>query len=552
MKLRLAVSIAFAFAAGWTFGPSAIDYARAQSCNSASGFVQLFGTIPIGDLVTLGPDCNHVQDGGPNTGSLTPTFRSVTITPVPFPGLNSALTINQALTGNAGATNWNSLNISSDDVNGSFLADWNDTHLYGGPNAKGSRVGALYYMIQTAATSATNPSRAYVGITSVSQSNTGDGGSGLSNVTALGTYFGGNLIGRNAGPNVYQNIGAEFDTMTTAGSTQRYNMGISTANYSASQGSAVDAAWTIYTGNSVAASGGSGPWGPGVGYGMAICLCELGGNGLSPISTGGSIIDTHFETLSSFTMDHAFNLASVVFTNYFLQAPGITISKNGVVDVNRNANPLSVNAIGPNSGVRYSGVDGTLSNIVINSYGNVSAFIGARTANTAASKVNVGAGDVLSQFSGLGWTTGGAFSGQIAAERITAAETFTSTTQGSFIDWITTKIGTLVTAAQMKLDGYGHIEIGQGILVTAANLSACGAGPAISATANDVHGTITMGTGTTGCTLTFANVRAVAPDCVAIDATGTLAAMSVTVNSSTLVIAGAAASNKITYNCIGI
>lgn len=73
MRLRFVAAIALSFGAGWILGPPAIDYARAQSCNSPSGFVQLFGTIPIGDVLVLGPDCNHAQDGGVNLPSTIPS-----------------------------------------------------------------------------------------------------------------------------------------------------------------------------------------------------------------------------------------------------------------------------------------------------------------------------------------------------------------------------------------------------------------------------------------------------------------------------------------------
>lgn len=64
MKFRTAVAISFAFASGWTFGPLLIDELKAQVCNSPSGFVQSFGNIPIGNILVLGPDCTHIQDGG--------------------------------------------------------------------------------------------------------------------------------------------------------------------------------------------------------------------------------------------------------------------------------------------------------------------------------------------------------------------------------------------------------------------------------------------------------------------------------------------------------
>lgn len=51
----LACMIAFGFGA---------EPAKAQLCNSPSGFLQSFGPITVGHILILGPDCVHAQDGG--------------------------------------------------------------------------------------------------------------------------------------------------------------------------------------------------------------------------------------------------------------------------------------------------------------------------------------------------------------------------------------------------------------------------------------------------------------------------------------------------------
>lgn len=552
--MRFAIAAAFTFACGWTFGPLAIDYARAQVCSGISGFLTQDGPILIGNLIAMGPDCQHLQDGGPSTGSLNPTFQSVTINPIA--GNNSALTINQTLSGGTGSNkNYTSMNIASDNVNCAFCTDFEDTHFFGGPLAAGTRIGAFYNLVQTAATNPAQPGgnslRVYLGGGGLVQTNTGDGGTGLGSAQALGTYFGWNPIVRNSGTNIFNMWGEEIDVQSAAGSSARYSTGSAIVNYEAVQGTSLDSAITIYSGGSIAATGGAGPWGPGVGFHNGITFAELN-NGLVPLDAGASVLSTHLETIANIPVTNGIDLRGFLISGLEFAANGITINPTGNVDINRNANPGSVQANAPNTGLRYAAIDGGLGNFLIDTFANVPAYIGRRAGGTANAKANVNGGDLLAQFTGEGYTTAGAYTGQIVGERMAAAETFTSSAQGTFVDWITTKNGTLVTAAQMKLDGFGHLDIGQGILLTGSNLSACGAGPAISATATDVHGTITMGTGTTGCTLTFANARSAAPDCVVIDATGTLAAMSVTPSAAQLVIAGAAASNKIIYNCLGL
>lgn len=42
--------------------------AVAQTCNTPSGFIQTKGNFVLGDALILGPDCNHVTDGGPIGG----------------------------------------------------------------------------------------------------------------------------------------------------------------------------------------------------------------------------------------------------------------------------------------------------------------------------------------------------------------------------------------------------------------------------------------------------------------------------------------------------
>lgn len=54
--------------------------ANAQQCNSASGFLKSFGEIPLGNILVLGPDCEHVQDGGGTASGnvVGPAFGSTT------------------------------------------------------------------------------------------------------------------------------------------------------------------------------------------------------------------------------------------------------------------------------------------------------------------------------------------------------------------------------------------------------------------------------------------------------------------------------------------
>lgn len=92
----------------------------------------------------------------------------------------------------------------------------------------------------------------------------------------------------------------------------------------------------------------------------------------------------------------------------------------------------------------------------------------------------------------------------------------------------------------------GHI----GVLGQAPTLSGCGTSPSISATASDVHGTITEGATATGCTITFAAAFQTAPDCVLSSPSGS-AITGYSATTTALTITNASASgNKYSYVCL--
>lgn len=90
--------VGFLFALGLFF--SSIPASSAQVCDDPSGFLKSFGSIPLGDLLILGPDCQHVVDGGPlpvtanvfNPASFGAKCDGVTHDEVPFQAaLNAAI-----------------------------------------------------------------------------------------------------------------------------------------------------------------------------------------------------------------------------------------------------------------------------------------------------------------------------------------------------------------------------------------------------------------------------------------------------------------------------
>lgn len=81
-------------------------------------------------------------------------------------------------------------------------------------------------------------------------------------------------------------------------------------------------------------------------------------------------------------------------------------------------------------------------------------------------------------------------------------------------------------------------------------LSACGGGsPALNATANDNAGTITEGTTATGCVLTFAATKPVAPVCQVTSPNGTAYTSVATSTTALTIVNGSASGNVYTYRC---
>lgn len=64
-----------------------VSPAAAQNCDDPSGFLKSFGTIPIGDVLLLGPGCQQVQDGGAGGAVGTLPARTVVCNPTGAPAL---------------------------------------------------------------------------------------------------------------------------------------------------------------------------------------------------------------------------------------------------------------------------------------------------------------------------------------------------------------------------------------------------------------------------------------------------------------------------------
>jgi hypothetical protein len=116
-----------------------------------------------------------------------------------------------------------------------------------------------------------------------------------------------------------------------------------------------------------------------------------------------------------------------------------------------------------------------------------------------------------------------------------------------------TSQGSATSGGGMTISGIlqlnGHIA-STSTNVTSSALSGCGTTPAINATATDSKGTITEGTTATGCTLTFLQAYATAPDCVISSPTGNTPTSYTTSTTALTIVNASATGDKFTYQCI--
>jgi hypothetical protein len=137
---------------------------------------------------------------------------------------------------------------------------------------------------------------------------------------------------------------------------------------------------------------------------------------------------------------------------------GSSVVYDGMVTINTDA---------MTSGITQPGLiiqgDSGYESIWIESHGGYTASIqGARGRGTVASPQTTQAGDILFQVTGRGYDNAGtpAMTGERVLIRMTAIDNFTTTEQGTRIDWRTTPSGSTTHQERMRLSGIGNLGIG--------------------------------------------------------------------------------------------
>jgi hypothetical protein len=228
--------------------------------------------------------------------------------------------------------------------------------VFGGPNAKGGRVGILGQVQQDAATSSTNLNRDYVGGTFQSYTFSGDGGTDLS-AGAKGRYYGFNSIAlAGAGcTNIFEMTGGEINTYMGTGSSSRNVWGLSICGMNSVRGSVTDAA--IEIGNAIDAGYGGRSWKHG------ILFSDV--HGLAPVEADSIILGTHWENGVPRNALHGIDLSGFILSGALIQGRASYLSEFAM--------QLGVN--GSNLSAIYAGGGATNATLVLAAKGTGSTVL---------------------------------------------------------------------------------------------------------------------------------------------------------------------------------
>ena len=107
-----------------------------------------------------------------------------------------------------------------------------------------------------------------------------------------------------------------------------------------------------------------------------------------------------------------------------------------------------------------SNSDGSIFASTYVSSGVGASFVGRKSRGTLSSPSGISSGDTIASLLARGYTSGGAFSGNVGAISIVAAEAFTSSANGTNITFATTATGATSRTERMRIDSSGNVGIG--------------------------------------------------------------------------------------------
>ena len=196
------------------------------------------------------------------------------------------------------------------DVGADFMIGLRLRHLFGGSATKGGREALSGTGWLTAATSAANANRNYVGVQGKILAQSGDNGTNTG-AGALGAIFGigGAAYAYAAATNLLGIEGAEFNTFTQAGSSAKHMAGISVVGCQATRGTFIDAAIRIGAQGAVDVFGPHGGWKHGIVF--------TDENGADPFYASSTLIGSVFQVVK--TILRGIDLSQFNMTEYILR-----------------------------------------------------------------------------------------------------------------------------------------------------------------------------------------------------------------------------------------
>jgi hypothetical protein len=155
---------------------------------------------------------------------------------------------------------------------------------------------------------------------------------------------------------------------------------------------------------------------------------------------------------------------------------GYRLDVNGTARVQGNAqfgtgfywdntnNRLGIGTASPTAILHLVGQDSSVSvftqSYYVNTQGNAPGFTLQRARGTIASPSSLLSDDVIAGFFASGYHSGGAFGANTTAFRFVASQNFTSTAQGTRIEFFTTPNGSTTRAERLRITDAGNLLIG--------------------------------------------------------------------------------------------
>lgn len=174
---------------------------------------------------------------------------------------------------------------------------------------------------------------------------------------------------------------------------------------------------------------------------------------------------------------------------------GANVAADAVLTVNSNTASMGLSGVN----LHLVGANGAQNTLRLDAFGNDNNLIVTRADGTLAAKTALLANEPLLDTNAWGWD--GTNYGLAGSIQITAAETWSATSHGSFINYVTNPLGSTTATSVMRIQPSGGLSVGSGNLATDLGNGSIQAGSSASTVASQI--TITNTNSSTGAGSTF-------------------------------------------------